>query len=55
MIRNIVSFILLVGTGGLLLTETLFRLDNPALSVPIGISGIFFISGIYYHIRGLKG
>lgn len=54
MIRNIIAFILLVGTGGLLLTETILKLNNPTLLFLIAIAGIFFVSGIYYHFKSLQ-
>ncbi len=52
MIRNIVAFILLVGTGGMLLTETIFSLANPIWYFAMLLAALFFIVGVYYHIKG---
>lgn len=53
MIRNIIALILLVGTGGMLLTETIFSLNNQSIIFITLIFGLLFMSGIYYHIKGL--
>ena len=55
MMRKILAFLLLVGTGGLLLIETLFDLrDKTSLLFLTSILGVLFITGVYYHIKGLR-
>lgn len=54
--RKIVSYFLLVGTGSLLLLQTLLHIRNNSLPLLffVIILGILFMVGVYYHIKGTK-
>jgi hypothetical protein len=54
MIKNILGFILLFGTGIIFLGQTIASLDNQMLLLLTIISTLLFLSGIYFHIKGLQ-
>lgn len=54
MIKNILGFILLFGTGVLFLGQTIASLENQMLLSLTILTTIIFLLGVYFHIKGLQ-